>query len=310
MLRPLIALFSLLMVSASAQSPSEPAGLRQVSETGIRHGMLILGADTQVIDADGKILRTYPLGTRDGFMLPNGNLVLAITKCDTYPGGGAVEVDKDNKILWEYKGTQSEVNTVQKLSKDRYLLTEAGPRPRVLEVDAMGKVVVDMPIQAQTNDFHLQTRMTRKLRNGHYLVPQLLDKLVREYTPDGKVVWEVATPNWPFTAIRLDNGHTLIDCTHGDMVIEVDKAGKTVWQVTNADLPGGPIHDACGGQRLANGNTVITAYGSGGVNDIKLMEITPEKKIVWAFYTGRNHGIHEFQILTPEGTPLKEKPQK
>lgn len=310
MLKSLIALFSLLLVATAQATPQETNPIKQVSETGIRHGVLILGADTQVLDADGKILRTYPLGTRDGFMLPNGNLVLAITKCNTYPSGGAVEVDKDNKILWEYKGTQSEVNTVQKLPNGRYLLTEAGAKPRLLEVDKTGKVVVDMPIQAQTTDFHLQTRMSRKLKNGHYLVPQLLDKLVREYTPDGKVVWEVATPNWPFTAIRLDNGHTLIDCTHGDMVIEVDKEGKTVWQVTNDDLPGRPIHDACGGQRLANGNTVITAYGSGDVNDIKLMEITPEKKIVWALYTGRNHGIHEFQILTPEGTPLKEKPQK
>ena len=45
--------------------------------------------------------------------------------------------------------------------------------------------------------------MARKLPNGHYLVPQLLDKVVREYTPDGKVVWEAKTPDMPFTAIRL-----------------------------------------------------------------------------------------------------------
>jgi len=41
----------------------------------------------------------------------------------------------------------------------------------------------------------------------------LLDKVVREYTPAGKVVWEAKTPSdppecWPFTAIRLVNGHT------------------------------------------------------------------------------------------------------
>ena len=144
MLRPLLALLSLVMVSGVPhQAPSEPSGLRQVSETGIRHGMLILGADTQVIDADGKILRTYPLGTRDGFMLPNGNLVLAITRCDAYPGGAAVEVDKDNKILFEYKGTQNEVNTVQKLPNGRYMLTEAGTKPRILEVDSLGFLSVE-----------------------------------------------------------------------------------------------------------------------------------------------------------------------
>ena len=51
-----------------------------------------------------------------------------------------------------------------------------------------------MAIQAQTKDHHLQTRMTRKLKNGNYLVPQLLDKMVREYTTKGEIVWEAKTP--------------------------------------------------------------------------------------------------------------------
>ena len=80
--------------------------------------------------------------------------------------------------------------------------------------------------------------MARKLANGNYLVPQLLDKVVREYTPEGKIVWEAKTPDMPFTAIRLDDGNTLIGCTLGNLVIEVDAAGKIVWQVTNDDLPG------------------------------------------------------------------------
>ena len=150
--------------------------------------------------------------------------------------------------------------------------------------------------------------MTRKLPNGNYLVPQLLDKVVCEYTPQGKIVWEAHTPNWPFTAIRLAEGHTLITCTHGDLVIEVDKEGKTVWQITNADLPNAPIHDACGAQRLPNGNTVFTSYGANGPTDIKLLEVTPDKKIVWTLYTGQPHGIHEFQILDAQGKPLKERP--
>ena len=43
-----------------------------------------------------------------------------------------------------------------------------------------------MPLQAQTKDHHLQTRMARKLPNGNYLVPQLLDKVVREYDAEGQ----------------------------------------------------------------------------------------------------------------------------
>lgn len=305
-----IVAFVFLLLLPGLHPMQESTTIRQVSETGIRHGVLILGADTQVIDGDGKVVRTYPLNTRDGWMLPNGNLLLAVTRCDTYPGGAVVEVDRDGKTIFEFKGTQSEVNTVQPLPKGRYLLTEAGPNPRVLEIDRKGTILAEVPIKCQLNDVHMQSRMTRKLKNGHYLVPQLLDKVVREYDAKGNIVWEVATPNWPFTAIRLDNGNTIINCTRGDMSIETDRSGKTIWTVANADLPGGPIHDACGGHRLPNGNLVITSYGAGGLGDVKLMEITPEKKIVWTLYTGRPHGIHEFQILNPDGTPLKGTPLK
>jgi hypothetical protein len=170
-------------------------------------------------------------------------------------------------------------------------------------VDRRGKIVVEVPLQAQTKDHHLQTRMARKLDNGNYLVPQLLDRVVREYTPQGAVVWEAKTPDMPFTAIRLADGHTLIGCTLGNLVIEVDRAGKTVWQVTNDDLPGRPINDACGLQRLPNGNTVITSHHA-TANQVKLTEVTPAKAVVWTYTDDRPGGIHHFQILDTDGHPL------
>ena len=170
-----------------------------------------------------------------------------------------------------------------------------------------GKVVVEVPLKAQTKDHHLQTRMARKLVSGNYLVPQLLDKVVREYTPRGEVVWEVKTPDMPFTVIRLDDGHTLIGCTLGNLVIEVDKAGKEVWRVTNDDLPGKPINDACGVQRLPNGNTVITSHHA-GPNDVKLTEVTRDKKVVWTHKDAKAPGIHHFQILDTNGKRVEGRP--
>ena len=172
-----------------------------------------------------------PRSTRDGWLLPGGNILLALSKSKAYPGGGVVEIQKDGKVVFEYKGTQAEVNTAQAIDGQRILISEAGDKPRLLEVDRSGQILIEVPLKAQIKDHHLQTRMARKLANGNYLVPQLLDMVVREYTPAGAVVWEVKTPNMPFTAIRLDNGHTVIGCTHGNMVIEVDANGETVWQV-------------------------------------------------------------------------------
>ena len=192
----------------------------------IKHAFLATGGETFIADEAGKTTWKYPHASRDGWVLDGGNVLLALSKSKNYPGGAVVEVDKDGKVVFEFKGTQSEVKTVQSLGDGKVLLTEAGDKPRILEVDRDGKVVAEVPLQAQTKDHHLQTRMTRKLASGNYLVPQLLDRVVREYDLKGKVVWEVKTPHMPFTAVRLPDGNTLIGCTLGNLVIEVDKDGK------------------------------------------------------------------------------------
>jgi hypothetical protein len=296
--------------SAPAQSPTG-----QQSPAGITHSFLATGGETYIMSADGKITWRYPGASRDGWVLPSGDILLAVSKSKDYPAGAILVIDKDGKVFFEFKGTQSEVDTVQLLADGHLLLTESGPKPRLLEIDREKKVIAEFPLQCQTQNFHMQTRMARKLPNGNYLVPHLLDKVVREYTPTGKVVWEVATPKepkdaWPFTAIRLENGNTLINCTHGDMVIEVDKNGRIVWQLTSADLPTPLLHDPCGAQRLPNGNTVIASYGAAGEDDVKLLEVTPKKEVVWTYRSGRKGGVHEVHILDTNGKPIEGKPMR
>ena len=275
----------------------------------ITHGFLVTGSDTRIVSHEGNVTWSYPASTRDGWVLDDGHILLTLTKSASYPGGGVIELTREGKIVFEYRGQQEEVNTAQRLSGDRYLLTEAGPQPRIMEVDRSGKVRVSVPISCQKTNFHMQSRMTRKLANGNYLVPQLLDKVVREYDGKGQILWEVKTPHWPFTAIRLPNGNTLINCTYGNQSIEVDKAGKTIWKFSNDDLTEPLIKDACGGQRLPNGNTVITSYGI-GANRTKLIEVTPQKKVVWTWTDDLPHGIHHFQILDTQGQKLRGTPMR
>ncbi len=302
-----VGLGCLALLMTGAVRAQEPPLAQQESATGIRHAVLATGAETFILDSEGKTVWTYPHSTRDGWMLPNGNLLLDVSASTEYPHGAIVEVDRAGKTLFEYRGTQSEVDCVQPLPGGHILLTESGAKPRLMEIDRKGKVCVEFPLKCQLGNPHMQTRMARKLPNGHYLVPHLLDNVVREYNAKGDVVWEAQTKDWPFTAIRLPNGHTLLNCTRGNDSIEVDKAGKEVWRLSNDDLPGAPIHDACGAARLPNGDTVIESYGAGDPNAIKLFEVTPDKKIVWTLKTFRPHGIHEFQILDADLKPLKGK---
>ena len=278
----------------------------------IKHSFLATGGETRIVDGDGKTVWRYPGSTRDGYVLPSGNILLAVSKGKDFPGGGVVEITRDNQVVFSFKGTQSEVNTAQLLDNGNLMLTEAGAKPRILEINREGKIVVEVALQCQNTNHHMESRMARKMANGNYLVPQLFDKVVREYTPKGEVVWEFKTPaepkdSWPFTAIRLPNGNTLVNCTHGNLVVEVDPAGKIVWQLSNADLPSKLLNDPCGAQRLPNGNTVICSYAI-GAGRTKLVEVTPDKKVVWTFTEEKGPGIHEVQILDTNGKPLEGAP--
>lgn len=292
-------LLSLVMIPwASAEDTAKPA---------IRHSFFVAGPSfTGIIDEDGK--EAWDSGrpaARDGFVLENGNVLIAW-------GDVIKEFTRDKKVVFEFKKSPAnqEIGTVQRLKDGHTLVTELGKNPRLLEVDEHGKIVLEFGLKPETDNAHMQTRMARKLANGNYLVPHLLAFQVKEYTTKGEVVQKFATDlpelggrateAWPFTAIRLDDGKTLVTLTHSNQVVEMDGNGKVVWRLTNDDLPGKPLADPCGAQRLPNGNTVIASYGTKG--PVKVLEVTPDKKIVWT-YEGK-HNAHEIQILTTNGKAL------
>lgn len=290
-----------------------------VATAEITHSFLGCGKANKavIVGEDGKVIWKLDMPASDGWVLPNGNVLLALYSCEGFPNGGAVEVERESKkIVWSYVGQGKETSTVQKLANGNYLVAELGPEPRAVEVDAEGKVVRTTPLACQKKNVHMQTRMLRQLPNGNYIAPHLFDFAVMEYEPEtGKVLKTFATDDrgrdkrdWPFTAIRLENGNTLIGCTNGNRVIELDADGKIVWKVDNADIGEDLIKDACGVQRLPNGNTVITSYHAKG-KAVKLIEVTRDKKVVWR-YAGMPAGFHHFQILTTNGEPVEGTPLK
>ncbi len=290
------ALLCLLLANLTLTAAEQPAG----------RSFLMLGGLTQIIDASGKATWKYPAATRDGYILPNGNLLLTLSKTKAYPGGAVVEVTRDQKVVWEYKGTQSEVNTAILLENGNVMLTEAGDKPRLLEVARDGSIKVEIPLGCQITNHHMQSRMARKLPNGHYLVPQ--DKTVREYDASGKVVWECKSPestldNRSFCCLRNAAGHTLISLTVGSNLIEVDAAGKVVWELRDGDLAGVRVNRTTAVSWLPNGNIVFSNYMA-RAPQAKVVEITREKKVVWTYTDASNQGVHELQLLDADGKPL------
>ncbi|TWT58610.1 hypothetical protein KOR42_19920 [Thalassoglobus neptunius] len=293
-----------------------------LSAEDVTHSFLACGQKTYIMDDQGKMSWTYPSATRDGYVLEDGTIILTLNKSKRYGGGAVVRISSDGKETLVWKGTQSEVNSAQPTSNGTFVITEAGISPRLLEVDAEGEVLVEFPLACQKKNHHMQTRMARKLPDGTYLAPHLLNFAVFHYDSDGKVLstFDTTVPGdseheihtWPFTAIRHGDGNTLVCCTHGNRVIDFDAAGKVVWTLTNEDLPGDWLQDPCGSQVLPNGNIVITSYAGGRVDPQapKMFEVTPAKDVVWTYSDGQKVGIHHFQILTSNGQRLTQPPQK
>ena len=279
----------------------------------IRHSFFIAGPTfTGIIDEDGaEAWDAGKPGARDGFVLPNGNVLIAWAD-------EVKEFTRDKKVVFHYAkpAENAEIGTAVRLPDGSTLIAELGAKPRLREIAADGKVTSETPLQPETTNNHMQTRMVRKLANGNYLAPHLLAFKLKEYTPAGEIVRTLATDledlggrkaeNWPFTAIRLANGNTLVNLTHGNKTVEFDADGKVVWKIGNDDFAEKPFADPCGGQRLPNGNTVIASYGA--AKGIKAFEVTPEKKLVWK-YDGK-HRAHEIQVLTTNGVPLEGAPLK
>ena len=295
-----------------------PIATRQEkTATNIKHSFIGAGRANGIVifDEDGEVEWQYKKPASDAWMLESGNVLAALYPTKDFPNGGVAEIDRKSKeILWSYQGQQKEISTVQKIGDDEYLVAELGAKPKVVVINRDGEVLRETPLQCQTGasnrEVHMQTRMVRMLPGGNYLAPHLLDFAVKEYDPStGEVVRTIATDDrgrkkrdWPFSAIRLENGNTLISCTNGNRVIEVDGENQIVWSVDNNDLAEPMISDACGAQRLPNGNTVIASYGA--KNDkVKLLEVTPDKEIVWTF-NGLKSGFHHFQVLTTNGQSL------
>jgi len=307
-LSALVVLVSLGLSLGRLHSAETPAG----AASAIRHSYLVMGGKTAIIGEDGQAMWEYRGGSRDGFVLPHGNVLLAFSD-------RVEEVTRDKQIVFSYQRSKEngEIGTTQRLYNGNTLITELGVKPRLLEVNPKGEIVLEVPLQPETDNVHMQTRMARQLKNGNYLVPHLLAFALKEYTPEGKVVSVFKTDfeelggrkaeNWPFTAIRLDNGNTLVSLTHGNKVAELDIQGNIVWKVDNSHL-GGLLKDPCGSQRLANGNTVIGSHAAN--KGISMVEVTPARQIVWTSDHPLAAGVHHFQILTTNGKPEPGMPLK
>lgn len=204
-----------------------------------------------IIAADGQTEWEYKIGPlHDLHVLDDGHVLFQTDWTRL------VEVDpKTSKIVWEYdsgkqngnEGKHVEVHAFQRLADGVTMIAESGVS-RIIEVDRNGKLLRQIRLKVSKPDAHRDTRLVRKLANGNYLVCHEGDGLVREYDAKGETIWEYQVPLF-------------------------DKQPK-----------GGHGVEAFGNQcfaalRQKNGNTLISTG-----NGHSVLEVTPEKDIVWSLH--------------------------
>jgi hypothetical protein len=253
--------------SIAAEEHAPGAGRRVLAADYSKHRLAML-------DSAGKVLWERKVGDiHDLHLLPNGNILFQESwthLLEVTPGTDG----KSDKVVWEYDaakmngnaGRQVQVHAFQRLPDGTTMIAESGPG-RIIEVDHDGKIVHQIELKVNQPSVHSDTRLARRLENGHYLVCHEHDGAVREYDHDGKVVWEYEVPLF---GLKPAGGHG------------PEAFGNQVFGAT----------------RLQNGNTLI-ATGNGH----SLLEVTPDKQVVWSVKQNELPGIQLAWVTTVQLLP-------
>lgn len=277
-----------------------------------------------IVSAKGEVEWETPCNymAHEVSLLKNGNFLI-----NSGPAT-VIEMTPQKEVVWKWEGKpvapytgKVEIHAAQRLADGLTMIAECG-NMRIIEVDHDGKIVHEIPLTVDKPSSHSDTRMVRKLENGHYLVCHENDGVVREYDSAGKVVWSYALDlagrprspghgpeghgNQVFGAIRLPSGNTLIAAGNGNRIIEVSPEGKIVWSIEHNELPGITLAWTTTLELLPNGNLIFGNCHAGPTNP-QLIEVTRDKQVVWTFKDFDHFGnaLASAQILGIEGKVIR-----
>lgn len=233
-----------------------------------------------IVRADNSLGMQIPIrDIHDAQPLANGHWLLQTSF------GEVVELNGRSEVVWKYVPDTSkgrvEIHAFRRLDNGLTMIAESGPS-RIIEVDSSNKIRHVIPLTVAKPDPHRDTRLVRPAPNGHYVVAHEAEGCVRKYDREGKITWEYSVGSKLYSAVPIANGNLLIGAGDGHRVLEVNEQKQIVWELKENDLPGIQLAWITMVDRLPNGNTWIVNCHA-GPNNPQIVEVSPEKKVVWSF---------------------------
>jgi PQQ-like domain len=276
----------------------------------VRGGQVVWSYSIPLKNAQGDIQEFS-----DATLLSNGNVLFA-----RKTGAGLVTPDHRLIWNYDApKGF--EVHIAQPLGLTRAMLIQNGNPAKMMIVDlTTGRTEQEMILPTGNPlKTHPQFRRARLTAAGTLLAAHMDNNKVAEYDLTGKEIWSIAVPA-PWAAVRLKNGNTLVTSNRG-FVREYNPQGRVVWELTQADVPDIKFFSLQEADRLANGDTVISNWCPNGIKNpkdwptsVQVLEVTPDKKVVWALRAWDEPAdlgpATVIQLLDEPGVPEKGEQQR
>ncbi len=185
-----------------------------------------------------------------------------------------VEISTEGKLTWEHRFPSIAV-CFRMTGEGKVVFADGGNPSGIQEIDRNHKVIFDYRAKCE------QLLTCDVLPNGNFLLAEQGPCQAVEINADGDVVSTVKLSTTEKAAHlqlrclhRLPN-ENLLACHEAEAVVrEYDSDGMIVWEFPN-------VTNVFEALRLPNGNTLI---GCG--TDKRIIEVTPEKKIVWELTAG------------------------
>ena len=233
----------------------------------------------------------------DAWLLPNGDIAMAYKY-----GARIIRPDREREtgfsIIRDHPTPDGgETHTCMPLSDGGFLIGESHPGISfIIELNADFKESKRIELK-DLGGKHSTFRQIRKTSQGTYLITQQRKNgIAMEIDSSGQIIRRF--PDGKYVAERLPNGNTLIACGDNHRIIEVDPAGMIVWALEKDDLPGIAIGFVASLQRLPNGNTLFCNWGGhGGTSGASVIEVSPDKKVVWSISPGTPNRISNVKVL-------------